>query len=151
MLRESVVFVYYFNVLILLCFRWEFSVIVFLGMTVFFNAELFNLYQKGTLSIMFNEICINEEMLPKYIYIYICVCVCECVCVCVCMCVCVFTQPLRTSRMWHEGYFKESLIGLNSKFSFSHTSCHTKVKELSLLYYLLITGDYLDAYISQVY
>ena len=23
------------------------------------------------MSIMFNEICINEEMLPKYIYIYI--------------------------------------------------------------------------------
>ena len=30
---------------------------------------------------MFNEICINEEMLPIYIYIiYICVCVCVCVC-----------------------------------------------------------------------
>ena len=31
------------------------------------------------MSIMFNEICINEEMLPKYtytyIYIYMCVCV----------------------------------------------------------------------------
>ena len=27
-------------------------------------------------SIMFNEICINEEMLPKYTYIYIYVCVC---------------------------------------------------------------------------
>ena len=23
------------------------------------------------MSVMFNEICINEEMLPKYIYIYI--------------------------------------------------------------------------------
>ena len=34
------------------------------------------------MSIMFNEICINEEMLPKYIhthiYIYVCVCVCVC-------------------------------------------------------------------------
>ena len=30
------------------------------------------------MSIMFNEICINEEMLPIYIHthIYICVCVC---------------------------------------------------------------------------
>ena len=28
------------------------------------------------MSIMFNEICINEEMLPKYIYICVCVCVC---------------------------------------------------------------------------
>ena len=40
------------------------------------------------ISVMFNEICINEEMLPKYtyinmyIYIYIYVCVCVCVCVC---------------------------------------------------------------------
>ena len=44
------------------------------------------------MSIMFNEICINEEMLPKYTYIYIyvgggvdvgvgvCVCVCACIC-----------------------------------------------------------------------
>ena len=28
------------------------------------------------MSIMFNEICINEEMLSKYTYIYVCVCVC---------------------------------------------------------------------------
>ena len=47
------------------------------------------------MSIMFNEICINEEMLPiyiythththvyTYIYIYIYVCMNECVCVCV--------------------------------------------------------------------
>ena len=34
------------------------------------------------MSIMFNEICINEEMLPKYIYIYIYMCVCVCVCIC---------------------------------------------------------------------
>ena len=27
------------------------------------------------MSIIFNEICINEEMLPKYTYIYICKCV----------------------------------------------------------------------------
>ena len=27
------------------------------------------------MSIMFNEICINEEMLPKYIYIYIYICI----------------------------------------------------------------------------
>ena len=35
--------------------------------------------------IMFNEICINEEMLPKYTYIYMCVCVCVCVRVYVCV------------------------------------------------------------------
>ena len=39
------------------------------------------------MSIMFNEICINEEMLPKYTYIYIYICVCVCVCVCMCVCV----------------------------------------------------------------
>ena len=33
------------------------------------------------MSIMFNEICINEETLLIYIYIYIYVCVCVCVCV----------------------------------------------------------------------
>ena len=46
------------------------------------------------MSIMFNEICINEEMLPKYtyIYIYIYMCVCVCVCVCVRACVCVISE-----------------------------------------------------------
>ena len=33
------------------------------------------------MSIMFNEICINEEMMPIYIYIYIYECVFVCVCV----------------------------------------------------------------------
>ena len=37
------------------------------------------------MSIMFNEICINEEMLPKYTYIYIYVCVCVCARTCVCV------------------------------------------------------------------
>ena len=39
MLRESEVFVYYFDVLILLCCRWEFSVVVLLGMNVFLNTK----------------------------------------------------------------------------------------------------------------
>ncbi len=47
MLRESEVFVYYFDVLILLCCRWEFFVVVLLGMNVFLNAELLNFCQKG--------------------------------------------------------------------------------------------------------
>ena len=34
--------------------------------------------------------------------------------------------------------FKQSLTGLNSEFSLSLTSCHTKVEEISLPYYLLI-------------
>ena len=37
------------------------------------------------MSIMFNEICINEEMLPKYTYIYIYIYICIYVCVCVCV------------------------------------------------------------------
>ena len=40
MLRESEVFVYYFDVRVLLCCRWEFFVVVLLGMNVFLNAEL---------------------------------------------------------------------------------------------------------------
>ena len=38
------------------------------------------------MSIMFNEICINEEMLPKFTYIYIYIYIYS-VCVCVCVCV----------------------------------------------------------------
>ena len=40
------------------------------------------------MSIMFNEICINEEMLPKYTYIYIYIYIGIYVCVCVYVCVC---------------------------------------------------------------
>ena len=36
--------------------------------------------------------------------------------------------------------FKRSLTGLNTEFSFFSTSCHTKVKEPSLSYYLPIAG-----------
>ena len=43
------------------------------------------------MSIMFHEICINEEMLPIYIYIYILREVVGLICVCVCVCVCVRT------------------------------------------------------------
>ena len=31
-------------------------------------------YVDTKMSIMFNEICINEEMMPKYTYICVCVC-----------------------------------------------------------------------------
>ena len=37
------------------------------------------------MSIMFNEICINEERLPEYTYIYIYIYIYVCVCVCVCV------------------------------------------------------------------
>ena len=61
-----------------------------------------NIYNYGQLcrqkmSIMFNEICINEEMRPKYTYIYMCVCVyiylyilIMCVSVYLFVCVCIY-------------------------------------------------------------
>ena len=65
-------------------------------------------------------------------------------CVCVCMYmhlyIYIFNQPLSTSRMQHKVKFRWSLAVLNSVFSFSLTSCHTKVNELSLPYYLPIAG-----------
>ena len=51
----------------------------------------------------------------------------------------IFTQPLRSGRIWHKvNDFKRSLTGLNSEFSISWTSCLTKAEELSLSYYLSI-------------
>ena len=45
-----------------------------------------NIYRQK-MSIMFNQICINEEMQSKYIYIYICIYIyIDSVCVCVCVC-----------------------------------------------------------------
>ena len=37
-------------------------------------------------------------------------------------------------------FFKRSLTGLNSEFSFSYTSCLTKAEKPSLPYYLPIAG-----------
>ena len=53
----------------------------------------------------------------------------------------VFTAPTpRHKQDVRQGYsFKLSLVGLNSEFSFSWISYHTKVKELSLPNYLSIT------------
>ena len=48
--------------------------------------------------------------------------------------------------------FKRSLTGLNSEFSFSETSRHTKAEEPILPYYLPIAGgEYLDSYLFQGY
>ena len=52
----------------------------------------------------------------------------------------IFTQPLRSGRIWHKVNFMRSLTGLNSDFSFSLTICLTKAEEPSLLYYLPIAG-----------
>ena len=40
---------------------------------------------RNEVSIIFDQTCLKEKMLPIYIYIYICVCVCVCVYVCVCI------------------------------------------------------------------
>ena len=45
-------------------------------------------------------------------------------------------------------FFKQSLTSLNSEFSFFKTSYHTKVKELSLPYYLLIAEEKIVGFIA---
>ena len=49
--------------------------------------------------------------------------------------------------MWYEVNFKQSLADLNSKFSFSSTSCHAMVKDLSLPDYLPIAGGKIVGFI----
>ena len=57
-------------------------------------------------------------------------------------------QPLRSGRIWHKvNFFKRSLTGLNSEFSFSLTSCLTKAEEPSLSYYLPIAGGRIIGFI----
>ena len=58
-----------------------------------------------------------------------------------------FYEPHHTNRMRHKVNFKRSLTGLNSEFSFSQTSCHTKAKEHSLPYYF--THSWMDS--SEIY
>ena len=52
----------------------------------------------------------------------------------------IFTNPSTQAGYDTRSIFKRSLTGLNSEFSFSYTSCLTKPEELSLSYYLPITG-----------
>ena len=47
------------------------------------------------MSIMFNEMCINEEMLPKYTYLYMYIYIYIYIYVCVCVCVCVLAALLQ--------------------------------------------------------
>ena len=55
-----------------------------------------------------------------------------------------FTQPLRSGRIWHKViFFKQSLTGLNSEFSFSFT----KAEEPSLPNYLPIAGERIIGFI----
>ena len=51
-----------------------------------------------------------------------------------------FTNPSARAGFDTRSILKRSLTGLNSKFSFSYTSCLTKAEEPSLPYYLPIAG-----------
>ena len=59
----------------------------------------------------------------------------------------IFPNPSARARYDTRSIFKRSLTGLNSEFSFSHTSCLTKAKELSLPYYLPIAGGRIIGFI----
>ena len=52
----------------------------------------------------------------------------------------IYPTPPLGQDMTQGQFFKRSLTGLNSEFSFSSTSCLTKTEEPSLPYYLLIAG-----------
>ena len=65
------------------------------------------------------------------------------------MCTCVYIhQPLCTTRLRHKINFIRNLTGLNSEFSFSKASCHTKVKDPNLSYYLPIAGGIMIGFIT---
>ena len=53
------------------------------------------------------------------------------------ICTYIFTNP--SAGCDKRSFFKQSLTGLNSEFSFLSTGCHAKTKEFSLSYYLFIT------------
>ena len=52
----------------------------------------------------------------------------------------IYPTPPLGQYMTQGHFFKRSLTGLNSEFSFSWTSCLTKAEEPSLPYYLPIAG-----------
>ena len=56
-----------------------------------------------------------------------CVWVYVCVCVCACACVSVYLTPPNKQYMT-QGQFICGVLGLNSEFSISLTSCYTKAK-----------------------
>ena len=58
-----------------------------------------------------------------------------------------FTNPSARAGYDTRSIFKRSLTGLNSEFSFSWTSCLTKVEEPSLSYYLPIAGGRIIGFI----
>ena len=62
-------------------------------------------------------------------------------------CMCIYLT-LCMNGIWHEVFFKPSLSGLCSEFSFSPTSHHIKVKKPSLFNYLPIAGGRTVRFIS---
>ena len=58
-----------------------------------------------------------------------------------------FTNLSTLQGMTQGQYFKQSLTGLNSEFSFSLTSCLTKAEEPSRPYYLPIAGGRIIGFI----
>ena len=57
-------------------------------------------------------------------------------------------QPLLSGRIWHKvNFFKRSLTGFNSEFSFSYTSYLPKAEEPSLSYNLPIAGGRIIGFI----
>ena len=59
----------------------------------------------------------------------------------------IFTNPSVWVGYDTRSIFKQSLTGLNSKFSFSWTSCLNKAEEPSQPYYLLIAGGRIIGFI----
>ena len=59
----------------------------------------------------------------------------------------IYLTPLLGQDMTQGQFFKRSLAGLNSEFSFSQTSCLTKAEEPSLPYYLPIAGGRIIGFI----
>ena len=59
----------------------------------------------------------------------------------------IFTNPSTLVGYDTRSIFKQSLIGLNSEFSVSWTSCLTKAEETSLSYYLPIAGGRIIGFI----
>ena len=64
-----------------------------------------------------------------------------------CCALILFTNPSTRTGYDTRSIFKRSLTGLNSKFSFSKTSCLTKTEEHSLSYCLPITGGRIIGFI----
>ena len=62
--------------------------------------------------------------------------------------VCTYPIPLPHTCCNTRSIFKQSLIGMNSDFFFSLTSCYTKVKETSLPYFVLIAERRIVEFIS---